>query len=166
MLGKKNSLPELERALNHKDWYLRNAGLVVMSEISTKHAVDWARKLMSDASLIVRTEAVGVIRRHQDKASKDILWQKLYDKQNYRGKQSLWVRRHIVETLAEMVQTGEQNKFIKILDDQDKTLYPAAISALEKLSKKHLGEPHDSVNQKAKLWRNWFAKNKSTATKI
>lgn len=158
MLGKTKAIPEMERALQHKDWYLRNAGLVVLNEIKPSKAREWAKKLLSDPSLIVRTEAVGVLRKNRDLSARSILWEKLYDKQNFRGTQSLWVRRHIVETLQEMKTPGEEMKFLKILDDKDKSLHPAALSALEELTKKHLGEPHDSVHLKTKLWKQYFAK--------
>ncbi len=161
MLGKTNAIPEMERALQHKDWYLRNAGLVVINEIKPSKAREWAKKLMSDPSLIVRTEAVSVLRKNKDLGSRGLLWEKLYDKQNFRGSQSLWVRRHIVETLSEMKTKGDEMKFLKVLDDKDKSLHPAALSALESLTQKHLGEPHDSVNQKAKLWKKFFASNSS-----
>lgn len=159
MLGKTNAIPEMERALGHKDWYLRNAGLVVINEIKPSKAREWAKKLMSDPSLIVRTEAVSVLRKNRDLSARNLLWEKLYDKQNFRGTASLWVRRHIVETLGEMKTKGDEMKFLKVLDDKDKTLHPAALSALESLTRKHLGEPHDSVNQKARLWKKFFAKN-------
>lgn len=159
MLGKSNAIPEMEKALQHKDWYLRNAGLVVMNEIKPSKAREWAKKLVSDPSLIVRTEAVSVLRKNRDLGARNLLWEKLYDKQNFRGTQSLWVRRHIVETLSEMKAKGDEMKFLKVLDDKDKSLHPAALSALEYLTQKHLGEPHDSVNQKAKLWKKFFANN-------
>ncbi|OQW50756.1 MAG: hypothetical protein A4S09_11415 [Proteobacteria bacterium SG_bin7] len=161
MLGKANAIPEVERALQHKDWYLRNAGLVVMNEVKPSKAREWAKKLIADPSLIVRTEAVGVLRKNRDLSARKLLWERLYDKQNFRGTQSLWVRRHIVETLGEMKTKGDEMKFLKVLDDKDKSLHPAALSALEALTQKHFGEPHDSVNQKAKLWRKFFANNKN-----
>jgi hypothetical protein len=164
MLGKNRALPEMERALQHKDWYLRNAGLVVMNEIKPSKAREWAKKLISDPSLIVRTEAVGVLRKNRDLSARNLLWEKLYDKQNFRGTQSLWVRRHIVETLNEMKAKGDEMKFVKVLEDKDKSLHPSALTALESLTKKHLGEPHDSVNQKAKLWKKYFANNSNSKT--
>ncbi|MDZ4662605.1 MAG: hypothetical protein SGJ18_13415, partial [Pseudomonadota bacterium] len=98
LLGRDKSLPELETALSHKDWYLRNAGLVILKEVKPLRALFWAKKLMKDSSLIVRTAAVEVIRSLKDRASASLLWSELYEKENYRGQQSLWIRRHIVET--------------------------------------------------------------------
>ena len=156
LLGGEKSLPELEVALKHKDWYLRNAGLVMLREVKPVRALFWAKKSMKDSSLIVRTAAVEVIRSLKDHNSASLLWTELYEKQNYRGQQSLWIRRHIVETLGEMGQAGDESRFIKVLDDKDATLYGPAVSALERLTKKQFGSAKDKVSTRVSLCKLWW----------
>lgn len=156
LLAGDKSAPELELAMKQKEWYLRNAGLVMLKEVKPKRALVWAKKLMKDSSLIVRTAAVEVIRSLKDNASTHLLWSELYEKQNYRGQQSLWIRRHIVEALGEMGKPGDVAQFMKVLDDKDATLYLPAVSALERLTKKQFGGPKDSLEKRVSLCKSWW----------
>lgn len=131
-------LPDLEKAIQSSDWFMRDAGIKSLEKIDALQARRWARFLLSDPALIVRTTAVGVLRRTRDIESRSLLWEKLYSAQNFRGSQSLWIRRHIVETLAEFAKkSGTQNddiqKFKKVLKDRDDSLHAPARMALAKL---------------------------------
>lgn len=130
----KESLPDLERALESSDWFMRDVGLKSLETVDATHAKQWARRLTSDPALVVRTSAVGVIKRLNDSSAVPLLWEKLYSLQNYRGAQSLWVRRHIVETLSTFAQKGDEEKFKKILTDKDTSLHKPALAALNRLS--------------------------------
>lgn len=132
-IAKREAIPDLEVALKSSDWFMRDAGIKSLEKIDGKLAKVWARRLVADPALIVRTTAVGVLKRLQDKDSADMLWQKLYSPQNYRGSQSLWVRRHIVETLASFPRKNDADKFKKILEDKDKSLHRPALAALDKI---------------------------------
>ncbi len=156
LIGREKSTPELEVALKHKDWFMRNAGLVMLKEVNPKAATTWAKKLLSDRSMIVRTEAVEVLRSLKDESSIQLLWTELYKKENFRGKQSLWIRRHIAQALGELSQRGDEKKFIKLLSDSDKTLHIPAITGLEKITNKRLGGSKDSLNTKVGLWQQWW----------
>ena len=112
-----------------------------------EQAKGWARKLLSDPSLVVRTSAVKVIRESNDRASESHLWQELYHKINYRGAQSLWIRRHIVETLSDFSTQGSEGQFVSLLDDPDRSLHAPAMKALEKLT--------GQTSQSRKFWKAW-----------
>lgn len=159
LIGKAQSMPELEKALASKQWYLRNVGLVMLKEVKPDAAKKWAKKLLSDASLIVRTDAVKTLHEIKDVSSKELLWKKLYDKQNFRGKESLWIRKYIVDALLDFKQTGDEARFIKLLDDHDAQIPPRAITALEELTKQKMGSPQDSIVKKSRQWKSWWAKN-------
>ncbi len=134
-IADKESLPDLERAVQSTDWFMRDAALKSFENVDKSQAKRWARHLASDPALVVRTSAVGTLKRLKDKDSADLLWDRLYSAQNYRGNQSLWIRRHIVEALSTFAKKGEEEKFKKILTDKDKTLYKPALAALDKLKK-------------------------------
>ena len=154
--------PELKRAFQSHDWYMRNAALVSMAHIDRATATDWARRLMSDKSLVVRTAAVSAIAQFQDQASAPLLWEKLYSKENFRGKQSLFIRRHIVEALARLKPAGSESQFIEVLADNDKTLHPAAIRALESLTDKRIGKATDPMTVKRAQWQRWWKERSVT----
>lgn len=158
-LGGKLSLPELKQALHSKVWYLRNAALVSSVQIDHDQALTWAKELISDKALVVRSAAVDVMTDLKDARSKAILWQKLNSKENFRGKQSLWIRRKIVESLASIEEKGSEQKFGQILSDKDETLYPSAIKALERITEQNLGLRDDAPKAKRIQWQAWLKQN-------
>jgi HEAT repeat protein len=158
-IGGKESRPELERALNGKDWFMRNAGLVAMAGVDQAEAARWARRLLSDKALIVRAAAVDTLAGLEDKSSTGLLWEKLYAKENFKGKQSLFIRRRIVETLGKLEGKGREAKFIEVLGDRDEDLHVAAITALERISGMTLGTAKDPLHLKRERWEAWWSEN-------
>lgn len=134
MVGGKDVLPEIEEAIQSTDWFMRDAGIKTLRKIDPVRAVKWSKHLVSDPSLVVRTSAVTTLHHLRDSSSKTLLWEKLDSPQNFRGKQSLWVRHHIVRVLAENAEKGEEQKFLKILTDADTRLHAPANLALTKLT--------------------------------
>lgn len=134
MVGGKDVLPEIERAIQSPDWFMRDAGIKALRKIEPSKAVRWGKHLLSDPSLVVRTSAVSTLRTLKDSSSRSLLWQKLDAPQNFRGEQSLWVRHHIVSALADQAVAGEETRFLKILSDSDKRLHRPASQALTKLT--------------------------------
>ncbi len=154
-IGGRLSLPELKIALHSKSWYLRNAALISVLPIDRAQALAWAKELLSDKALVVRSAAVDVMADLGDRSSSKVLWQKLDSRENFRGKQSLWIRRKIVESLAKIEGQGSEKKFVALLSDRDETLYAPAISALERLTNKKLGKLEESPNLKRHHWQAW-----------
>jgi HEAT repeat protein len=155
LIGREESLPELELAASSPDWFMRDAALKAMVRVSPDAARTWARRFLSDPALVVRTTAVLSIRELADKKSLDILWEKLYAPENFRGAQSLWIRRHIVQTIAAFRPKDSYGKFIKLMDDSDKTVSLAAVTALETTTGMKLGRPQDPLSVKTAYWRRW-----------
>ena len=84
------SIKHLDSALSSNEWFMRDAGLFAISGVDTELALEWARKLITDKALIVRTTALKVIRNHGSKADIPILLEALSSKQNFKGNHSLW----------------------------------------------------------------------------
>jgi HEAT repeat protein len=168
-LGEKESLPEVAEALKSRDWYLRMAAIRVLPALDKEQAYKAALKGLDDSALVVRTAAVdtlGILKRPQSAGS---LWAELYSKDSYIKKSSLWIRRHIVEALADLAPAGSEAKFIKVLDDSDSTLYAPAIKGLERLTGKKLGSADVPPVYKRHFWKKWYQESqvllkKSTAS--
>ena len=158
-IGGKLSMPELKQALHSKVWFLRNAALVSSVQIDREQALSWAKELMSDKALVVRSAAVDVMTDLKDLKSKNILWQKLNAKENFRGKQSLWIRRKIVESLSQIEERGSEQKFVALLSDKDESLYPPAIRALERITSQKLGRIDEAPKAKRLQWQAWLKQN-------
>ncbi len=155
-IGEKESMPEIEMALKSREWFLRDAALRVVPLFDEKKAFEFATKSLDDSALVVRTQAVDTLGKLKNPESSKKLWSLLYSESNYMHHQSLWIRRHIVEALADFSPRGTEEKFIKVLDDADSTLYAPAIKGLERLSGKKLGNETMPVVYKRHLWKKWF----------
>jgi hypothetical protein len=164
-IGGAESKPEILKALESPQWFMRNAGLVSMVSVDREAAVTWARRLLSDKALMVRVAAVEALERMRDTESNNLLWAKLYATENYKGKQSLFIRRKIVESLAKMESRGVEGKFVRLLDDKDVSLHHPAISALERLTQKKMGTTKDKFSLKREMWQSW-GKDRSAGVKL
>lgn len=160
-IGGELSKPELEKALKNKDWFMRNAGLIAMANIDRAQGTRWARELLSDKALVVRAAAVDTLVDLKDASSTALLWEKLYSKENYKGKQSLFIRRQIVEALASLEAPGREGKFIQVLADNDESLHVPAIKALERLTKQTVGNAKDPMKVRRAQWQRWWDENKA-----
>lgn len=160
-LGGASAKADLARAASSPEWFMRNAALVSIAQNDRAAGLQTARKLLSDKALVVRAAAVDVIAGTRDIASAPILWQKLYARENFKGTQSLFIRRRIVEALADMETKGQEAKFIAILQDKDESLHEPAIEGLERITANALGNPGEPVKTRRAHWQQWYSKNKA-----
>jgi HEAT repeat protein len=123
----------LEKALKSKEWFLRNAAVTVLEYSEREWAVRWLRIMLHDPALIVRASVVEAISKMGAIETEDLLWEKLYASENYRGGKSLWIRRHILETLTKFTTPEREERYLKLLSDPDVSLRPLAATALEKI---------------------------------
>lgn len=130
--------PVMEEALSSKDWYMRNAALVVLHYGDRKWAIDWAKKLMDDDALVVRTAAVEALDKMNAIETESLLWEKLYAKENFKNGKSLWIRKHIASILSRFARPGQEADFKRLLMDEDPALHASALKALTKLTAKNL----------------------------
>lgn len=160
-LGGAKAKTDLERALKSPEWFMRNAALVSYSQNNRQASLTWARKMLSDKALVVRAAAVEIIANAKDSASSQLLWQKLYSKENFKRNQSLFIRRRIVEALADIEGKGRESKFVAILQDKDESLHEPAIEALERITAKSMGTPGETVRSRSAQWQQWYTENKA-----
>jgi HEAT repeat protein len=153
----------IERALHAREWFLRNAALVSLTQTDRASATQWARRLLADHALLVRATAVDTLANLRDVGSAPILWQNLNSRENFRGKQGLFIRRHIVEALAKIESPGTEGKFIALLSDADESLHEPAIGALEHMtSQSFQGEPRAQSAQ----WQRWWKTHASAPAPV
>ncbi len=156
-VGGDESIPDLEYALSSKDWFLRNAGLIGAQNVDRQLAINWAKKLLDDKALVVRVAAVSVLDELNDKSSIMLLWKTLAARENFQGRESLYIRRRIAEALTHLESPGSEGRFIALLKDPDDTLHPASIVALERLTGLRFGaDDHDSLPVRRSRWLKWW----------
>jgi HEAT repeat protein len=153
-LGGKESIVDLEKAIESSDWFMRDAALKGLEKVNKTKAIYWGKRLMNDPALVVRTAAVRVLHDLNDSTSEGLLWEKLNAPENFRGEQSLWIRRQIVTALSDLASKGSEMKFAALLEDKDKSVYGPAMRGLERLT----GRTMDEDPKKALvLWKKHLA---------
>ena len=155
------SFPLVQKSLRSSLWFLRNAGLIAMEILDPEEGVRWAGQLLNDPALIVRTAAVSMIKKHKAGQYKFHLLQKLNAPDSFHKNRSLWIRHHIVSTLVDFCEPGEEKMFVSFLQDPDERLHPSAITALEKITGKTFRYSDEKKEVRAKaqtqMWISWWS---------
>lgn len=156
LLGSQSLKSQIQKALVAKEWFVRNAALVALESIDRNEAKIWAKKFLDDKALVVRSAAVETLARLEDRTAASILWKKLSAKENFRGNQSLWIRKQITTALASLDKSESHGRFIDLLEDNDEGVQEAAVKALEVRTGQQLGSDKEPVKFKRAYWQQWW----------
>lgn len=157
---REKSTPDLLKASTHKQWFMRNAALVALGEVNPGEGYKVARKLLKDKALVVRSAAVEVLQKSPRPEVRDILWEEMNQKYNFRNQESLWIRAQIVDAMAQQPADHELKIFNKLLNDKDTRVQSAAVQGLEKLTGVKLGEASTTKEKMVLLWKDYARKEK------
>lgn len=149
----------LAKALENRDWLLRNASLKAASYVRKERARDWAERSLSDPAMLVRTQAADLLGQVGDQGSKELLWKELQKRRNFRGRQSLWVRNHILKALAKLSTEEEAGRFIPYLDESEERIQRSTVEALELLMGQRAHRPtHHKMplGLRVRQWQSWW----------
>ena len=115
-IQKSKVMDSMIRALNNKEWLLRYVAIQYLPKWDALKAKEWSAKLLSDASLLVRSQAVkGFSPYLADRNYRNLLWAELKHPRNwYKGK-SLWVRQQILQILLENPFSTDRQKWEELL---------------------------------------------------
>ncbi len=122
---------DLDRALVSREWFMRNAALIALQTDDRPRAVAWSSKMLNDPALVVRTQAVRNLLELEARECEPQLWEQIFSRKNFSGKESLWVRVHIAEALAHFATRERIKLFQRLLMDPDERLHKWAILGLE-----------------------------------
>ncbi|MGZ3773119.1 MAG: HEAT repeat domain-containing protein [Pseudobdellovibrionaceae bacterium] len=151
---------DLLKASSHSQWYMRNAALVALYEVNPKEGIKLARKLLKDKALVVRSAAVDVLEKNLSPEIRDLLWEELNQKYNFKNTESLWIRQQIVGSLAKKPLNREGRLFIQLLSDKDPEVQLPAVRGLEKLTGVKLGKGELKQSALVGLWKDYIKKEK------
>ncbi len=124
----------------NKDWYMRNAAMIALLKINPVEAMIEAKKLLRDKALVVRSAAVDVMGRNLTSEHKKILAEELNKTYNFHKKNSLWIRKQIIEKLASSANSEDRHVFVKNLFDSDKEISHISAKTLEKITGQYVGD--------------------------
>jgi HEAT repeat protein len=154
-LKRQESVKEIRPYLNSNEWYMRNAALVALEQVSAAEAQKAAIDLLDDKALVVRSAAVEALGTDLTAPLRDRLWEELRASYNFRKKESLWVRAQIAEKLSLSPEKAEVEKFVGMLKEQDARLHAPGVAALEKLTGEIKGSAKASIEERRGLWLKW-----------
>ena len=157
-LKKQAAVKDVSPYLTAREWYMRNAALVALQEISQADSQKAAMQLLDDKALVVRSAAVDALGNDLTVEMRDRLWEELSAGYNFRKKESLWVRSQIAQKLALSPEREEASRFVDLLKEKDTRLYAPCIAALEKITGETKGSEKTDLGERRKLWLKW-AKN-------
>ena len=155
----------IQKSLSSKEWFLRDAALRNAALYYPKSSLKFAKQLLQDPSLLVRTTAVKILHRFQDKESRDLLWQELHSEQNFRKGQSLWIRKHIVKALEdiepqERVSSQEElSRYFQLLEDSDPRVQDFALKKLALRAPKVQAIGNKAKESQLQFWRDYAKEN-------
>lgn len=155
---KEKATPDLLKAGEHSQWFMRNAALVALSEVNPVQAEKLAQKLIKDKALVVRSAAVGVLEKNPSPEVRDLLWAELNQDYNFKGAHSLWIRHQIVDALAKKPKDHETRIFAKLLTDSDTRVQVPAVRGLERLTGVKLGKEQIKQTELVGLWKDYVKK--------
>lgn len=159
---REKSTPDLLKASIHKQWFMRNAALVALAEVNEPEAQKLAKKLLKDKALVVRSAAVDVLQKSPRPEVRDLLWEEMNQKYNFRNQESLWIRSQIVEAMAQKPADHELKIFTKFLNDKDARVQAASVGGMEKLTGVKLGDAKTTREKMVLLWQDYARKEKLT----
>jgi hypothetical protein len=131
-LAQDRSQPEIKRASEHKDWFMRVLALEAYAHLQPAKAQSMARQLLiQDNALMVRAAALGTL---QDEAPteelKEVLLTAFKDQKNYHRGQSLWIRGRIADVLLKFDPKAHSAVYKSLLEDGDAQVRERAMTRL------------------------------------
>jgi len=160
-IGKEKSLPEINEALESKDWFMRNAALIAMQKIKFSKAVPKAMETFKeDPSLFVRAKSLEIVALSPNDKLFATLWGQLWDDKNFYRGQGLWIRDKIVKTMSNVATRKDLKYLAKLLRSQnpeDQKLKPMVLPALRRI----IGNLDGGVNAGSEQIAFWRSQLKS-----
>ncbi len=115
------------------EWFMKNAALVGLEQLNSQRRFEIAKRLISDKALVVRSMSAQVLMKHNEPATRQLLWKELNRPHNFNKKKSLWIRHQIVEHLAKKPLKSERTQFIELFEEKDPKIKQASQSGLRRL---------------------------------
>ncbi|MGH1468273.1 MAG: HEAT repeat domain-containing protein [Bdellovibrionales bacterium] len=113
----------LKKCLSSKEWFLQSAALKVLKNRYPDVAIKLAEKTMFNSqALVVRSEAVEVISALGGPKDTDKLWKALGQRQNFKGRKSLWIRPQIVKSIFKLERSKHSDRWEELLTDSNKEI--------------------------------------------
>lgn len=155
-IRKEKSTGDLIRASKDSQWFMRSAAMTALAEYNPGESERIAKNLLKDKALVVRSAAVDVLSRSFSPEVRDLFWEELHQKYNFKNKHSLWIRPQMLSALAKKPLDQETAMFSGMLKEPELKMQLLAVQGLEKLTGMKLGDPNTPPAQLVQLWRHHY----------
>jgi hypothetical protein len=157
MIRKEKATPDLLKASKNSQWYMRSAAMTALAEYNPAESERVAQGLLKDKALVVRSTAVDILGQSLSPQVRDLFWEELHQKYNFKNKTSLWIRPQILAALAKRPLDQETPMFSKLLREPEQEMQLLAVQGLEKLTGMKLGNGQNVEPSKLiKMWQNYY----------
>lgn len=133
-LAQGDQLSKIAEFSKDKDWYMRNAMLVAFDKSGNNSVYDYAKILIQDKALVVRSASADILMRLNNQEVRKVFSQEMDKSYNFKGKSSLWIRPQMMKYLASQPAKNERDFFVKYLYDKDLKVASLSAEALEKIT--------------------------------
>lgn len=151
-------LSEVRFALKSPEWFMRMAALNAAKDFSPNLAAEFARILIKDKALVVRTAAADILMKTANQKDREILWTSFFDKANSHKGKSLWLRPRLLNHLAKTSKPNELVRFASVLKDKDIKMQEIALQVLEEKSDIRIGTQNTPMEKRKAMWLAWAKK--------
>lgn len=132
-IGGEDSIPDLQSALVHNDWFMRSAGLLGLALAKRDLAEEKAKEVLhNDPALLVRAAALQVLAQ-QKKLDKELLWAEIYNPINFSNGKGLPLRLSLLKVLEQHVTASDAAKLTALMREDNSEIQEMAKASLAKI---------------------------------
>ena len=106
--------------------------------------------------MMVRAAAADALGGLRQPASADALGQALNNPANFRGGQSLFVRKHIVDAIGSIGSRSSLELLVSSIEDADPAVQLSARNALTRITGESFGRGSSVTPEEADAWKTWW----------
>ncbi len=155
-IRKEKSTGDLIKASNDPQWFIRSAAMTALAEYNPPESERVAKNLLKDKALVVRSAAVDILSQISSPEIRDLFWEELHQKYNFKNKQSLWIRPQMLTALAQKPKDQETALFSRMLKEPELKMQLIAVQGLQKLTGMKLGDSRTTPVALVQLWQNYY----------
>ena len=124
--------------------------------VGDKRAIPSLESALEDKAMMVRAAAADALGGLRQPASADALGKALNNPANFRGGQSLFVRKHIVDAIGSIGSRSSLELLVSSIEDADPAVQLSARNALTRITGESFGRGSSVTAEETDAWKTWW----------
>lgn len=157
IMGEK-SAPFISKFVKHPNWVMRMASLKTLMALKQRKYTSLYKNALQDQSLIVRTQALEVVKRLKISELAPNVWAMLYDKRNYyqneknKSSKRIGIIKNVIKTVGDLkFEKAKAPLFTMVQKKKYEDIFPEMDYALERILNKK--SPEGPLHIKKRFWK-------------